>query len=228
MIDAQIANTGIGMFGLSLDRLFSIANTIYVLSVGVAAIATFAIYQLSTAISVRDVGEKEALRTQIEITKSDAAKANERAASLENEATKLRADNLALESQIAPRRLTQQQVNKLAKFFEANHGKEAVLSSYAMDLEAASLGEQIMQSARWANYQLVDRRMSLSSLGAIMWGVGVTGTDPDFVASIINTLNSFGLHASNQSPPAGAGMSLGADNSNASANIFIGVKPLPD
>jgi hypothetical protein len=216
------------MPGLSLDRLISIANAVYVGSVVVAAIATFAIYYISQAISYRDSIEKEALRETIELAKSDAVKANERAAKLENQAAALRADNLSLENQIAPRRLSREQIDELAKVFQANHGKTAIVSSYAMDLEAASVGDQIMQSARWANFDMVDSRMSISSLGSIMWGIGVTRDDQVFVTALMKTLNSFGMRASIQAPPAGAAFSVVEETPRAQARIFIGVKPLPN
>lgn len=218
------------MFGLSLDRWFSIANTIYIGAVAVGAVSTIAIYQISQVISVRDGVEKEALHRQVETAKSDAANANEHAKSLEKDTAQLRANNLALEKEIAPRRLTQEYKEELIKIFVANDGKSIALSSYAMDLEAAALGEQFMQVGKWTNFPIEDRRMSVSSMGHIMWGISVTGSDAGFVSALIKCLNLAGLSAVNQPPPPSTGFAIvvqGAPGSPpSSAQIFIGVKPL--
>ncbi len=98
-----------------------------------------------------------------EIAKADAARANqnaatfnERAVKLEETAAKLRAENLILEKQIAPRRLNQEQSEQLSKVFAAHRDKIVVLTSYAMDVEAALLGEQFIRAANWAIAQIED------------------------------------------------------------------------
>lgn len=103
------------MLGLSLDRWFSIANTIYIGAVVVAAVATFAIYQISQEISARDMIEKQAAKDQVEIAKSDAAKANERAARLENEAAQAKLEQEKLKASLAWRTLSKDQADKLSQ-----------------------------------------------------------------------------------------------------------------
>ena len=181
-----------------------------------------------TKIESADAELKRQSDVKITTAQTETATANERAATLERDSAKLKADNLALEQQISPRRLKQEQIDELARVFEAHSSKDVALSSYAVDLEFALLGEQFMKASRWANSPLEDRRMSVSPVGSIMWGISVTGTDAEFRDALIKTLNLFGLQASNQAPPVSSGISLGGEGVPASAKIFIGVKPLSE
>ncbi len=70
--------------------------------------------------------------------------------------------------------------------------------------------------------------MSFSSVGNIISGISVAGTDLEFIDEIIKTLNTFGLEATNIQPPVTTGMimSIGDPNLQADVKIFIGAKPI--
>jgi hypothetical protein len=106
-------------------------------------------------------------------------------------------------------------------------GRKVRVRSYALDIEAAVLGGQIITSLRGANIGLDDNRMSEGALGAIAMGVRVIGGDKDLVDALLEALSNLGhLAASSEPLPPATGMSLGDDGTPVAATIFVGVKPL--
>jgi hypothetical protein len=157
----------------------------------------------------------------------ETAQANERSAVLEKDAAELKASNLSLEQQIAPRRLKPEDIERLILILRHHPGETIAIESYSLDAEAAAFGEQILRILRAENFPFDDRRMSLSVLGNILLGLRVTGTDAAFASDLRDLFNSSGLSASDQPPSLGTGMTMGNPLAAAPVNLFIGVKPVP-
>ena len=87
------------------------------------------------------------------------------------------------------------------------HDHPVQILSYALDVESAILGEQLVRALQSANLAFRDDRMSISALGNIMAGIGISGTDNRLVQDLIVTFHSFGLAASQAGPPMASGMS---------------------
>jgi hypothetical protein len=158
---------------------------------------------------------------QTESAKAVAAEANRKA---EEE----RLERLKLEATVAPRNLSLAEQRTIASVLSRFAGRKVRIRSYALDVEAAVFGQQIMNCLQGANIPFDDHRMSESSLGAVATGVRVTGQDGAFVTAILKALSSLGRVAvSPEAPPQGAaGMSMGDDGTAAAATIFVGVKPI--
>jgi hypothetical protein len=69
--------------------------------------------------------------------------ANDRIAETEAQTERLRAENLALEKQIAPRRLTETEESEIASFLQPFVGRKIIIASYAFDVEGTLLATQI-------------------------------------------------------------------------------------
>jgi hypothetical protein len=158
--NAQIANTISSsrvrrMWGLDLRGW----ETAMLISLGLAAIAAFAVV-LATAIVVRlQHIEAEEAKKELEEYKSEAAqkiaeanseaaKAKESAAKLNNETTRVQADNLALQTVLLPRRAGLFGIDRsppAAEWFAgiAPHAGTTLLIQHANDKEAANLAAEI-------------------------------------------------------------------------------------
>ena len=82
-------------------------------------------------------------------------------AELQSHTAQLMQDNLRLEAQIAPRRLTQSQQRSLEALFARFPGRTVHVSSYMQDTDAAMLGRQILQAVTSAKLQKSDMLMAL-------------------------------------------------------------------
>jgi hypothetical protein len=174
---------------------------------------------------ITDATQKDADK-RIADAKRDAGSAIERAARLEKEAEQLRNANLALEKEIAPRRLRSDQLAKIISIL-LSHAKPVMLLSYALDVESATLGEQLANTLRDGKLPFIDGLMSIAALGGIQTGINISGSDGELVDELVRAVESFGLAVWRQEPPPTVGITLGNLNQPAPAKIFIGVKPLP-
>jgi len=138
---------------------------------------------------------------------------------------------LQLEAQIAPRRLKSEEKDKLSKIFSKFPQGTVRISSYALDLESAALGEQILSAINWAaTISPLDRRMTVSTLGAIAFGVHVTGHNDQLIDDLVSAFTSFGILSSKIEPPAPT-MTMRAgdlDDIDVDATVFVGVKPIAE
>jgi hypothetical protein len=152
----------------------------------------------------------------------EAARANERAAAIE-------AENLKLEAQLAPRRLTNEQQAILATALAALAGKTVRIESYSLDAEAAILGKQIEQAFSSAKVNLSNALMTRASAGSILLGIHVLSRSEETRNLILNALQGVGLNAVDGTNSAsnfvvGFGVTMPATPPD--AEVFIGVKPL--
>jgi hypothetical protein len=160
---------------------------------------------------------------------AEAAKATERAAEANRIAENERLARVKLEAQIAPRRLTQEQMTSIAKSLAAFRGRTATVVSYAMDPEGAVLAKQLIAAIGAAGISVTDSTASLQTFGGFSLGVHVSGNDQRFAFLLANTLSSAGglVVAPLGSPQGGgAGMFSGTAGQESSATILVGVKPI--
>jgi len=195
---------------MSADYVFFWANWILVGALVVGVLATYAIvvsgnikeehlkhelkekddafdkYKIDAGKKIADANAVgETARAQAEVAKADAAEANKKA-----EAERL--ERLKLEAIVAPRRLTSEQQTAIASALGSFAGRKVRVRSYGLDVDAAVLGQQIMTALQSAKIVVDDRRMSDQSLGLIVTGVYVTGSDDAFVRAMFGAFSSLG------------------------------------
>jgi hypothetical protein len=89
-----------------------------------------------------------------------------------------------LEQQVAPRRISAENREGIAKELGAYAGKTVGVVSYSLDLESSLLAAQIIESLQLANITVDDNRASVMPLGGFVVGVHVTGPDDKIVQDI--------------------------------------------
>ena len=183
-------------------------------------------YQISDIVQADADRRIEDARSKGDEARSNAARANERATALAKETENLRGANLKLEAQVAPRRLTSQQQQSIGSALARFAGRRMRVKSYALDVEAAILGQQIIATLQAANIGGDDRRMSEGAPGAIAIGIHVTGDDKELIDATLAAFSSVGLAVSPEPVPIMAGMALSDDGTTVAATVFVGVKPL--
>ncbi len=194
------------MFGLSLDRAFSIANAIYIGAVVIAAIATFAIYQISQNISSRDAAEKQAARNQVEIAKAEAAKANERAAHLENDAAQARLEQERLKAALAWRTLPKDVSEALLGRLSESPGSVNLRYTDG-DPEALYLAIQLGNILSKAKWNVAAGAIKFAN--ALTFGIHVENSDNPDADKLRNALVSSSVPFTTEPiPPMGLGFSI--------------------
>jgi hypothetical protein len=146
----------------------------------------------------------------------------------------LKGDNLKLEAQIAPRRLTREQEVKIAdnctRIKDKFTGKRVRVVSYALDTEGFVFSEQIVSALRWSGMAVDDDSMSIIPGGKLVMGIQVFGSDPNLAKKIADAIGSSGSPIAvsfvETDPTAGAiKIEYGAPARQ--ATILVGLKP-PD
>jgi hypothetical protein len=156
----------------------------------------------------------------------DAAASSERARSLEKEAEDLRSKNLALEAQVAPRRMDQQ-CKDFPPSIKSFSGEVVRVDSYILDIDGGILGAQIVGCL---NSLGIKADMGLSSIVPTGWfgvGVSVSGRNEPLVSAIrealvranIRLVDGTGLFAGNQISPHPWAIP------NPAATVVVGIKP---
>jgi hypothetical protein len=172
---------------------------------------------------------------------SDAANAEltKKAADADNRSKELEHENLKLQAEIAPRRLTTAQQLAIAencsKFANLFRGKQVKLVSYSLDTEAFVLAEQVLQALKMKPCAMTvdDEAMSITPMmGTVIFGISVFGSDSELAKKIAWSIGSNG-------GPIGAGFlgydpttrAMRAETPNSlrphEATILVGLK-LPD
>jgi len=203
------------------ERIFSWANWFLLGALVVGLIATYTI--------VVSGNIKEAyLKREIAEAGQRAAEADARAAEADRKTEEERLERLKLEAKIAPRRLNADQQHAITAALKPFSGRKVMVKSYAQDVEAAILGKQIIESLKFANIEVSDNTLSVSSFRSIALAVHVTGNDETLVATLLDALSSVGnLYVTPEPPPATAGIAMGGGNESAmAAVIFVGSKPI--
>lgn len=143
---------------------------------------------------------------------------NDRAGLSERETEELRSKNLALEAEIAPRRLTSDQIAALTAAAKPFAGRAISIWSYGIDLEAGMLAIQIKFALQGAGVPIVDDVGHMVTSWTPRVGVIITGPDDTLIETLLTALKPVSATRGSLDP-AKAAIVLPAE-------IFVGVKPL--
>jgi len=135
---------------------------------------------------------------------------------------------LALNAEIAPRRLTPEKQQSISTALTAFSGKNVQLVSYGLDVEAAVLGRQLREALEGAGLGVGDALMTRASNGSVEFGVHVVGRNADLVRALIVALLKADIDAARGDDPPGGGSTdtQAAGVAIVDASVLIGVKPI--
>ncbi|HLW82602.1 MAG TPA: hypothetical protein VKS20_11250 [Candidatus Acidoferrales bacterium] len=173
--------------------------------------------------------ELAATETQVGNVNLIVALANERAGQFEDDAAKLKTENLQLETEIAPRRLTDGQEKQLSQL-SAFAGNVIEIKSYTNDTESAVLGYQIALDLLRSGIQVTNNLLTMESTQSIDFGISVTGPNKELVerlSRILSTPDLLGHETlSMGGRPNVVVLSGVVQGPPAAATIVVGEKPL--
>jgi hypothetical protein len=170
------------MFGIPLDTLLGWVNVIYLSALGIAAAATFAIYQLSARMNAAKDRELQRFQieagSQIEAARENTAQASARTAELLKANTELQLElqqekdaRTAMLEQLQARDMTKEQI---AQFVETIKGKVRQLSVFTIpDSEASIYGVTVLDALQKAGVSVTWYRMQSPVI--MIEGVNSTG-----------------------------------------------------
>jgi hypothetical protein len=140
----------------------------------------------------------------------------------------LRSDNLALEKQIQPRRLTREQQVAIGRALASFAGKRVRVESYFLDSEAAILGKEIVYALFLAGIDLDDAIMNVTSTtGSFLFAVHVYGEDEKLTTTLLTVLGKAELLTSPDPPKGGwTGFATAHPEIIPAAIVFVGAKPI--
>lgn len=150
-----------------------------------------------------------------------------------NELGSLQSQNLQLELQIAPRRLSVERSAEIAAALTPSfEGKGVRLESYSLDLESQVLGKQIADALTLAHIDVDVALSRRASADPILFGVHVAGNNGALKDALADALFKAGIHTEEDtSAPADvetrAEFNAKPPMFKPDAIVFIGVKPLP-
>lgn len=133
-------------------------------------------------------------------------------------AEQLKADNLALEARLAPRRLSHDELEGLKAAIKPFIDRPISIWSYGIDLEAGMLAGQIKFALQDAGAPIVDSIGHMVTSWKPRVGVIVTGPDDKLVGALLTALKSISA-VRGPLDPERAKTAIPAE-------IFVGVKPL--
>jgi hypothetical protein len=125
-----------------------------------------------------------ALEKDAAIARAAIADADKKASEAQQRTGAERLFRIKLEQQVAPRRISAENREGIAKELGAYAGKTVGVVSYSLDLESSLLAAQIIESLQLANITVDDNRASVMPLGGFVVGVHVTGPDDKIVQDI--------------------------------------------
>jgi hypothetical protein len=147
--DAMRSQRGMMMELSSLERAFSVANTVYIVAVLVAAGATFFVYFFASKLTTaKDV---ELRRFQSESARA-VAEANARAAEANEKAGQERLARIKIEEKLADRGLTTEQGGNLVRKLTPFAGQAVVVRLVYPEEEVMNIGIQLdawLRQAGW-------------------------------------------------------------------------------
>jgi len=159
-------------------------------------------------------------------------KSDTQVASLERQAEADRLERVKLEAVVSPRKLTPEEQMAVVARLSTFAGQKVVLTSWATDGEAWSVGQYIGGCLEAAGLIVIDERGKFASIGGYRMGVKVGGTSAALVAELMTAFKDDGnLRLVSEDKDMGKmvlTMPGAPEVSGAAAAIFIGTKPLPD
>lgn len=174
-----------------------------------------------------ELGAAEAQRGTA-IAQVNAARANQQAAEANRSAEQERIERLKLEAQVAPRRLTREQQEDIAKACIHFRGHTVAVSSYSLDAEGAILAKQVIASLQASGMQVQDATASISPIGSFSLGIHVTGQDlalTDGLRQILSSVGHLAVAPADAEAAKGWEMSTGPRDQT-ELSILVGVKPI--
>jgi hypothetical protein len=134
--------------------------------------------------------------------------------------------------------LSDEQQKQLGQWLTPFDGKTARVTSYALDFEAAWLGQEIMQALKGAGIKPISALLCEAPVGSIVLAVHVTGTDTALVDALLKYLQMVDVVVSaDPAPPSvlscsnqAGGVNLGGpasgivQASGTDATVFVGTK----
>lgn len=204
-------------------QLYDNANIFLIGALVVGVIATVLVVWMGNV-------KEEYLRRDLAEAHKEAAEARKEAANAEERIEKLHGENLRLEEQIAPRRLTSERQNAIAKSLEMFKGRKIRIESYSLDAEGEVLAEQI-RSAVAPIFNIDDWIGSERASKGFAKGINVTGSDKLLVNKLAEVLKTSGLSGITRvALPTGGQVYLLAEGPSKArdvdAVILVGAKPV--
>lgn len=148
-------------------------------------------------------------------------------AELNNRATAAEHETELLRASTAPRRLSATQNGSLVAALYPLRGKKIRVRSYAIDGEAASLADQLINCLKTADAEVDNNILCQAPLGRLAYGVWVSGDDSEAADTILNALISeAGVAASQGEVQFDGGFFRPGDGTSVAALIFVGAKPI--
>jgi hypothetical protein len=173
-------------FGVGLEALFTLALFIFDEGISGAQQSTIASQQ-SEIISLEK--ETAKARSDAGIAIARASELDIKAASLNKEAEELRAKNITLEAEIAPRSINEAGCADISSAVKSFTGSTVRVATYTLDMDGGSLGWQIADCL-WLSHTLnVDKELaSILPVGGFGVGVSVSGNNKTLVSAIKESL----------------------------------------
>jgi hypothetical protein len=159
--------------------------------------------------------------------KAEIASSNARAEEAKLLAERERSERVKLEANVAPRRLTQQQQNAMAKSLRQFKGRSVTVVTYTLDVEAAFLAKQLMIALEAAGIVIEDKVANILTAGSFYSGIFVSGPvdAQDFLRELVSSIERDGnLAASNNESKPVVPVAISKLKDKA-VFILVGVKP---
>lgn len=159
--------------------------------------------------------------------KAEIASSNARAEEAKLLAERERSERVKLEANVAPRRLTQQQQNAMAKSLRQFKGRSVTVVTDTLDVEAAFLAKQLMIALEAAGIVIEDKVANILTAGSFYSGIFVSGPvdAQDFLRELVSSIERDGnLAASNNESKPVVPVAISKLKDKA-VFILVGVKP---
>ncbi|WP_370157155.1 hypothetical protein [Bradyrhizobium sp. USDA 327] len=125
---------------------------------------------------------------RVSANEAETASAKEGTARANQRIEELRAANLALEAQIAPRRLTKHEVAALTAALSSFADSRVAVSSYQSDPDGAILAAQLIEGLTAAKIVVGNGISSVGPGPNLYFGITVNGSDAKLVNAIVSAL----------------------------------------
>jgi hypothetical protein len=129
-----------------------------------------------------------------------------------------KAEIVALEQAIAPRRLNSDELAKFAAATKSFAGRSVSVWSYSRDIESEILAGQIIEGLELAQIPVINAVGAMISSTSARIGVHLTGPDDELIAALMVGLKALSPVRDPYKPTAGVSVPP--------AEIFVGVKPI--
>jgi hypothetical protein len=120
--------------------------------------------------------------------------ANRRIAEAELQTERLKAQNLALEAQISPRRLNETEEKEITSFLQPYTGRKIIVASYAFDVEGTLLATQIRDIVFGNRLLSVVNEIGahIPARAPVIQGIYISGNDDQLISALEYALHSLG------------------------------------